>query len=130
MTDEVKNKSESTNLPAAKVQFMQPVSTSAPRVDPNKTKIAIQLIEAEGRKLIEQNFILPGMMFDLIALDVFKTVLNNPDYGADQIVDAIQDSVFHHLRGNKGVFSKLLVDLAKEEYKLAQNPEGGNYNQM
>lgn len=136
MVDKVENKTKEESggngskspTVTPKAGFTPPVSVSATRIDPNKQKIASQLIEAMGDKLIELNYIMPGMLLDLIALDVLGFLQAHPDSTGDEILDYFRQSIYHHLRGHKGAFIRSVVDLAKEEYKINQNVDGGGYN--
>jgi len=133
MVDIVKEQPK-TNKPAVVPtrDFRQPVSSSQPvRDDPSKRKIASQLIEAIGDKLIELNFIPPTMTMKLIILDVLEFNYKYPESTAEEIIEAFRSSIYHHLRGVKGAFIKSVVDLAKEEYRGQQNQDGNaNINQL
>lgn len=131
MVEEVKSKKEDVVKAVEPVRkWTPPVSAPAPRYDPDKQKIASKLIEAVGDKLVELNYIMPGMLLDLIALDVLGFLQSHPSSTGDEILDYFRQSIYHHLRGHKGAFIRSVVDLAKEEYKINQSDGTSNINLM
>lgn len=118
--------------PKTNIPFKPPVSVAqSVRDDPSKQKIASQLIQAFGEKLVELNYIPSHMAIQLISVDVLRFLYRNPNATEDEILTALLESIYHHLRGIKGAFIRSVVELAKTEYTSQQNSEiGSNYNPM
>ena len=99
-----------------------PRTVTAP--DSDKLKIASKIIDASGVKLKELNLIPDGLFIQLVKIDVIQYVMAYPVASGPEILDYLNQSILHHLRGRRAGLLNKVIPLAQKEYEVMGQNQG------